>query len=104
LAPWAGSATEHVPAHDRRADIRLRFFDHGRAGIALATLQAVLPAPRLQPDDPFMQILAAHAERMILALVGAGDESIEGNGYVEPDLAHRPPFRVGVLGSHGFHP
>jgi len=44
LAPRAGPAPEHVPAHHGRADVRLRLLDHGRAGVDLATLMPPTPS------------------------------------------------------------
>src|ERR687892_207537 len=88
VAPRAGPAPEHVPAHHRRPDVRQRLLDHGRADIDFATIQAMLLAPRLELDDPLVEIFAAHAERVLLALVRAGDVSVQRNRDVEPELAH----------------
>jgi hypothetical protein len=49
----------------------------------------LLLAPRLELEDPTMQIHAADAERVLLALVRAGDVSVQRNGQLEPDIAHR---------------
>jgi hypothetical protein len=49
----------------------------------------MLLAPRLQLDDPLVEILAADAEGVLLALVRASSESVHRNGYMEPELAHR---------------
>src|SRR3954452_19672840 len=45
-------------------------------------------APRGQWNDPVVQSLAAFAERVLLALVRSGDESVCGDRDVTPQLAH----------------
>jgi hypothetical protein len=77
LPPRAGAAAEHVAAHHGRADIGLGLLHHRRAGVDLAALKAVQAAPRLEPDDPLVELHAADTERMLLALVRAGGEPVQ---------------------------
>jgi hypothetical protein len=74
--PGAVAAPEHVAAHHRRADACLGLLDHPRAGVDLATLQAFLRAPGLEPEEPLVQLHAADTRRVFLALVGAGDVAV----------------------------
>lgn len=75
LRPRPRPAPEHAPAHHGRADVRLLFLDHGRAGVHLAAVLPLLVAPCLELDNPSMQVHASDAKRVLLTLVGAGDES-----------------------------
>jgi hypothetical protein len=45
-------------------------------------------APRGQRDNPIVEPLAALAERVLLALVRTGDESVCRDRDVTPELAH----------------
>src|SRR5208282_1876838 len=45
LAPGPGTAAEHVPAHDGRAEVGESFLDHGRAGVDLASVKAMRFSP-----------------------------------------------------------
>ena len=58
----------------------------GMKKLDLAALQAVRPAPRRQAEDPVVQLHAAHAERVLLALPRPGDEAVERHR----DLAAQP--------------
>ena len=49
----------------------------------------MLLAPRIDLDDPFVQILAADAQRVLFALVGAGNEAVQRDRSFEHDVAHR---------------
>jgi hypothetical protein len=89
LAPSAGPAPEHIATHHDRADAGLRLLDHRRARVDLATLLSLLPAPHLEREDPLVQLQAADAERVLLTLVGTGDEPIQRHRQLEPERAHR---------------
>jgi hypothetical protein len=71
------AAPEHVPTHHGRADVRLRLLDDGIAGVDLATLLALLLSPRLKLEDALVQIHTADAERVLHALVRAGNVSVQ---------------------------
>jgi hypothetical protein len=43
----------------------------------------------LEPEDPLVQLHAADAERVLLALVGAGHETVQRHRQVEPERGHR---------------
>src|SRR5687767_15701447 len=72
FAPRAGSAPELPPAHDLGADVRLGLLEDGVARVHLAALPPVALAEGLQREGPFVQTLAALAERVLLALVRPG--------------------------------
>src|SRR5206468_13104285 len=80
---------EHVPAHHRGADVLPRFLEHRRVHVHLAPLLAVGSAPGGQRNHPVVQPLATLAERVLLALVRAGDEAVHGDRDMTPKLAHR---------------
>jgi predicted ester cyclase len=84
----AGRA-EHVPAHHRGADVLPRFLDYPSALVHLAAFLAVGLAPGGQRNHPAMEPLAALAERVLLALVRAGDETVQRDRDMTPKLAHR---------------
>src|SRR5688572_515236 len=75
--PWPGMAAEHVPAHDGGADVLERFLHDGTARVDVSAFAAVLRAPLRQRNCPLVQLLAADPERLLHALVGAGDEAVE---------------------------
>ena len=78
VAPTAsGGRTELAPTHDLGADIRMLLGDHGAADVLLAALQAGGLPPRLQDGQPVVKPLAALAERLLLALVRAGDVAVQ---------------------------
>src|SRR3954453_14890133 len=59
-------------------------------------------APCGQWNNPVMQSLAAFAERVLVALVRPGDESVCGHRDVTPQLAHsRCSFRVRGVSVNG---
>src|SRR5689334_5277517 len=80
---------EHVATHDSGADVRARFLDYPRALVQLAALLLVRLAPRRQRNNPFVEPLAALAERVLFALVGAGHEAVQRDRDVTPEPAHR---------------
>src|SRR6266496_4037314 len=80
---------EHVPAHHRSADVLPRFLDYPCALVHLAPLLAVGLAPGGQRNHPVVEPLAALAERVLLALVRAGDETVQRDRDMTPKLAHR---------------
>src|SRR3954470_24186895 len=58
-------------------------------------------APGGQRNDPVVKLLATLAERVLLALVRAGDESVGRDGDVAPELAHRGCSSVVVAAGAG---
>jgi len=76
VAPAAADGAEHVPAHHAGTDVRPRFLDYWCALVHLAALSAVVSAEGGQREDPLVQPLATLAERVLQALVRAGDESV----------------------------
>src|SRR5204862_5891718 len=93
----AGRA-EHVPAHHAGADVRARFLDYPCALVHLAPLLAVGLAPGGQRYHPVVEPLAALAERVLLALVRAGDETVQRDRDMTPKLAHRASSLGGRCG------
>ena len=71
------------------ADVRRRLLEDRGAGVDLSPLAAVRPAPGLELEDPLVQRLAAFAERVLLALVRAGDEAVERDRDLELEVPHR---------------
>src|SRR4029078_8627554 len=84
----AGRA-EHIPAHHRGADVLPRFLDYPSALVHLAAFLAVGLAPGGQRNHPAMEPLAALAERVLLALVRAGDETVERHRDMTPTPHNR---------------
>src|SRR5918992_975544 len=80
---------EHVPAHHPGADVLDRFLEYPCALVHLAALLAVGLAPGGQRNHPVVEPLAALAERVLLALVPAGDETVQRDRDMTPKLAHR---------------
>src|SRR5215212_10831573 len=85
----AADGPEHVAAHHAGADVLARFFDDPCALVDLAALLVMRLAPNGQRNDPVVEPLAALAERVLLALVRAGDESVCRDRDVTPELVHR---------------
>src|SRR2546426_2147904 len=80
---------EHVSAHHAGPDVLARFLDYPCALVHLAALLAVGLAPGSQRTHPVVEPLAALAERVLLALVRAGDETVQRDRDVTPKPAHR---------------
>src|SRR3982074_2221219 len=80
---------EHVPAHHGGPDVLARFLDYPCALVHLAPLLAVGLAPGGQRNHPLVELLAALAKRVLLALVRAGDETVQRDRDMTPELAHR---------------
>src|SRR5215211_1996400 len=80
---------EHVSAHHAGPDVLARFLDYPCALVHLAALLAVGLAPAGQRNHPVVEPLAALAERVLLALVRAGDETVQRDRDMTPKLAHR---------------
>jgi hypothetical protein len=78
VAPRARTTTEHVAPHHHRPEIRrgAPLYD-GRAGVDLASHLAVALAPRGQGEDPFMKLKSPGPERVLGALIRAGDEAVQ---------------------------
>src|SRR5881227_212010 len=79
---------EHVSAHHAGPDVLARFLDYPRALVHLAALLAVGLAPGGQRNNPVVEPLAALAERVLLALVRASDETVQGDRDMTPKPAH----------------
>src|SRR6059036_2255834 len=79
---------EHVSAHHAGPDVLARFLEYRGALVHLAALLAVGLAPGGQRNHPVVEPLAALAERVLLALVRAGDETVQGDRDMTPELAH----------------
>src|SRR5207237_8984240 len=80
---------EHVSAHHAGPDVLDRFLEYPCALVHLAALLALESAPGGQRNHPVVEPLAALAERVLLALVRAGDEPVQRNRDMTPKLAHR---------------
>src|SRR5437660_5570670 len=90
LAPGAtADRAEHVSAHHAGPDVLARFLDYPCALVHLAALLAVGLAPGGQRNHPVVEPLAALAERVLLALVWAGDETVQRDRDMTPQFAHR---------------
>src|SRR6266536_5169119 len=90
VAPGAAAdRAEHVPAHHPSADVLARFLEYPCALVDFAALVAVGLAPGGQRNHPIVDPLAALAERVLLALVRAGDEPVQRDRDVTSELAHR---------------
>ena len=86
--PRAGMPAEHVPPHDRGAEVGDRLLDHLRALVDLPALAAVhLPEDR-ERKHPFMHPHAADAERIVDALIRSGDEAVERHRDLEAQPGH----------------
>src|SRR5215211_7524347 len=94
---------EHVPAHHAGADVLGRLLHHARALVDLAPLLAVGLAPGGQRDHPVVEPLAALAERVLVALLRAGDEPVQRDRDMTPEPAQRPSS-VPVLKLPGTRP
>jgi hypothetical protein len=95
IRPLAADRPEHVPAHDRGADVRPPLLDRRRAGVGFAAHAAVavhvLEFP--EREQPLVQFEPADAERIFLVLVWPGDVPVEGRRDVQSELCRRPPVR-----------
>src|SRR5436309_15816363 len=90
VAPGAAAdRAEHVSAHHAGPDVLARFLEYPCALVDFAALVAVGLAPGGQRNHPIVEPLAALAERVLLALVRAGDETVQRDRDMTPELAHR---------------
>src|SRR5437763_1363851 len=80
---------EHVSAHHAGPDVLGRLLEYPCALVHLAALLVVGLAPGGQRNHPVVKPLAALAERVLLALVRARDETVHGDRDMTPKLAHR---------------
>src|SRR5947209_17190721 len=105
LAPGtAADRAEHISAHHAGPDVLARFLDYPRALAHLAALLAVGLAPRSQRNHPVVEPLAALAEGVLLALVRAGDETVQRDRDMTPKPAHRASSIGGRRGRRSRHP
>ncbi|MGH8958548.1 MAG: hypothetical protein ACRDVK_07715 [Acidimicrobiia bacterium] len=92
VAPLAATdRAEHIAAHDAGADVLERLLEDRGALVHLAALLAVRLAPGGQGDHPVVELFPAHAERVLMALVRAGDEPVNRYRDVTLELGHRAP-------------
>jgi hypothetical protein len=89
--PGARVAAEHVPAHDRGADVGQRFLDHPGALIHLPALEAVHRPEDGERKHPLMQPLSANPEWIVLALLWSRGVAVEGHCNPEAQLGHAFP-------------
>ena len=85
----AADGPEHVAAHYAGADVLTRLLDDPCALVDLAALLVMRLAPSGQRNDPVVEPLSTLAERVLLALIPAGDETVRRDRDVTPELAHR---------------
>src|SRR5205823_2919109 len=88
LVPRPVATAEHLAAHDVGAGASADLVDDLRVGVALTALFAVLTAPAVGHEDPLVQAHPALADGVLEALVGPGDEAVEGHRDVAGDCAH----------------
>src|SRR5690242_14400373 len=109
--PRSSDRAEHVAAHDRGANVCPALRYNGRARVVLASISAVHLSEFLERKEPLVQFHPAHAERVLLALVGATCVAVQRHRDAEPQLAHvhslaclalpcsnRPPGETGLIG------
>ena len=84
----AAHGPEHVAAHHAGAGVRPRLLEYPCALVHLASLLPMALAPGGQRYHPVVQPLATLAERVLLTLVRAGDESVGRDRDVTSELAH----------------
>jgi hypothetical protein len=77
LSPRARTATEHIAAHDGRANVGKFFLHHRRALVHHAAIHAMWTPPSLQREYPLVQLLAANAEWLLQTLVRTGDKPVQ---------------------------
>src|SRR4051794_9984144 len=87
-APWLLAVVEHAAAHDDCAGPGEDRLDAGVVPVGASALEAGPGAPGSEVVDPLVQALAAGAERVVRAVAGAGDVSVEGNGDLGVDGRH----------------
>jgi hypothetical protein len=81
-------AAEHVPAHDRGADVGQRLLHHTTAFVYLSTLEPMRRPPHREGERPFMQPISANAERVLRALLRPSGVAVERHGDPETELGH----------------
>src|SRR5205807_417677 len=77
VCPWSRAAAEHPPAHHDRSARVLPFVDDVVVRPRLTPGHAVALAEALEPDRPFVEALAALAQRLLQRLVGPGNVAVE---------------------------
>ncbi len=90
LAPGPGPTAEHVAPHDRGTDVLQRPLRPARCWDSPRHRPyPCAPRQACELDHPLVQLLAAFAERVLLALVGAGDVTVRRDRDFEPEPCHR---------------
>src|SRR4051794_23914520 len=79
---------ELAAAHDLGADVGVCLREDLAVQVDLPALAPVGLAPGLQHEHPLVEVLSALAERILPALVGAGDVAVGRNRDVHSHLAH----------------
>jgi hypothetical protein len=92
VLPGASAAAEHLAAHHDGAGRRDAFGHDLVVAVRLAAGHAVVLAEGFEPEDPFVQPLAANAERLLERRAGPGHETVERHRDIQPDLRHRQPL------------
>src|SRR5512142_667600 len=97
VRPRTANGAKHVAAHDPRPDPS----ESACGEIIVGPPGAALPTMRLSEcsgaDQPFMEVLAAGAERVFEALRGARPEPVDGDGETadeKPSHSLNPPKRT----------
>src|SRR5256885_9025735 len=86
--PSRGMTAEHVPSHDRRADVYQLGLEHLRVLVVVAPGLAVPAPPGPKGDDPLMESFAAEAEGLLQALVRSGSVAVERHRDTQTQLGH----------------
>src|ERR1051325_551209 len=78
IRPRAAHRAEHVSAEDPCADFRKTLLGGFVLDTGFAALATLHCPPRARREKPLHQFRAAHAQRLLKALVGAGGIAVEG--------------------------
>src|SRR6185503_1023274 len=81
--PRTRMTAEHVAAHDGGADVGVRISQELVAGIHFASWHPLHFAPVPEREHPLVKTLPTNAERVLDALIGAGDEAVDRHGNSE---------------------
>src|SRR2546430_7449344 len=85
LLPWAIPTAEHFAAHDVGAISLQEPVNHIRIRAARPARFPVLPLPARRIEHPLMQPHAPLADRILDALVGPGNETVERDRHLTGD-------------------
>jgi hypothetical protein len=94
VGPVAADGTEHVAAHDRRAQAYLTRSGEAIINALVAALLTEHLAEGPSGKRPVMERLAAHTQRVVETLCGSRGVAIKGDAeVVDAKLRHWQPFR-----------